>query len=177
VKPRVLTITSSDTRSAAGASAGGANGGGDASGMALRALLAPHADLLPHEVLGEDAGVLGARLDEARRRGDARVIVITGGTGIAPRDRTIEEVTPRLDKVLDGFGEAFRRLSFDQIGARAILSRALAGVMGETLIFALPGSTRAVELAVTELVVPVLGHAVDLIEGKTQHHHRHHGDR
>lgn len=166
MKPRLLTLTSSDTRVA----------GDDASGAALRALLAPHAELLPHEILGEDPGVLGARLDEVKRGADVRVIVISGGTGIAPRDRTIEEVTPRLDKILDGFGEAFRRLSFDRIGVRAILSRAVAGTMGQTLIFALPGSPRAVELAVTELVVPILGHAVDLVEGKTHHHHRH-GER
>ncbi|EGQ2822302.1 molybdenum cofactor biosynthesis protein MoaB [Staphylococcus pseudintermedius] len=93
--------------------------------------------------------------------GDMDVIVTTGGTGIAPRDVTIEAVTPLLDKEIEGFGELFRYLSFtEDVGTRALLSRAVAGTAKRTLIFCLPGSTGAVKLALNRLILPELTHLV-----------------
>ncbi|EJO7169428.1 MogA/MoaB family molybdenum cofactor biosynthesis protein [Staphylococcus pseudintermedius] len=93
--------------------------------------------------------------------GDVDVIVTTGGTGIAPRDVTIEAVTPLLDKEIEGFGELFRYLSFtEDVGTRALLSRAVAGTSKRTLIFCLPGSTGAVKLALNRLILPELTHLV-----------------
>jgi molybdenum cofactor biosynthesis protein B len=89
---------------------------------------------------------------------DPEVIVITGGTGITSRDRTPEAVRPLLSKEMPGFGEVFRQLSWDEVGPASVLSRAFAGVMGRTLIFALPGSVNAVRLAMDKLIVPELGH-------------------
>lgn len=91
---------------------------------------------------------------------DPEIIVITGGSGIGPRDVTPEAVRPLLQKELPGFGEVFRLLSWHEVGPATMLSRAFAGVMGRTLVFALPGSTNAVELAMNQLIVPELGHLV-----------------
>ncbi len=87
-------------------------------------------------------------------------ILLTGGTGVAPRDCTPEAVAPLLDKTLPGFGELFRSLSFQEIGPAAMLSRATAGVAGTTLIFALPGAPAGVRLALERLILPELGHLV-----------------
>lgn len=87
-------------------------------------------------------------------------ILLSGGTGISPRDTTYEAVTDILAKRLDGFGELFRTLSFQDVGSKAMASRAVAGIAGRTLIFAMPGSTKAVRLAMEKLIVPELGHLV-----------------
>jgi molybdenum cofactor biosynthesis protein B len=87
-------------------------------------------------------------------------ILINGGTGISARDTTYEAVVAMLDKRLDGFGELFRVLSFQEIGSKAMASRAVAGVAGRTLLFSMPGSTKAVRLAMEKLIVPELGHLV-----------------
>ena len=89
-----------------------------------------------------------------------RVIVTTGGTGITSRDGTFEAIDRLLDKRLEGFGELFRVLSFQEIGAAAMMSRATAGTVGRKAIFALPGSENAVRLAMTRLIIPELGHVV-----------------
>lgn len=90
-------------------------------------------------------------------------VVTTGGTGIAPRDRTYEAVAALIDRRLDGFGELFRALSFDEVGSAAMLSRAVAGIARGKPLFALPGSTAAVRLAMERLVVPELGHLAALL--------------
>lgn len=94
----------------------------------------------------------------------AAVLITTGGTGISPRDITPEAIRPLLDTELPGFGEAFRATSRLAIGPHAILSRALAGRLGRTLVFVLPGSQPAVELALRELIIPILGHAIGLVQ-------------
>ena len=91
---------------------------------------------------------------------DVQVIVTTGGTGVTSRDCTYEAVSSMLWKRLDGFGELFRMLSYQQIGSGAMLSRALAGVVAGRVIVALPGSEAAVRLAVEKLLIPELGHLV-----------------
>ncbi|MFQ5883222.1 MAG: molybdenum cofactor biosynthesis protein B [Candidatus Methylomirabilales bacterium] len=87
-------------------------------------------------------------------------IVTTGGTGLGRRDVTIEAVTPLLDKLLGGFGEIFRYLSFQEVGSAALMSRATAGTSRGTLVFCLPGSTKAVKLALERLILPELRHLV-----------------
>lgn len=106
----------------------------------------------------------GGREDDDHER-DVRertvqAIITTGGTGISSRDRTYEAVTGLLDKQLDGFGELFRMLSFQEIGAGAMLSRACAGVARGRIVICLPGSEHAVRLAMTRLILPELGHLV-----------------
>jgi molybdenum cofactor biosynthesis protein B len=100
----------------------------------------------------------------------ADAVVTTGGTGIAPRDRTYEAVDAILEKRLDGFGEAFRRLSWDEVGPRAILSRAVAGLFRGRVIAALPGSPKAVVLAVDRVLAPILIHAVAMARGEKHGH-------
>jgi molybdenum cofactor biosynthesis protein B len=90
-------------------------------------------------------------------------VLLSGGTGIAPRDTTYEAVVGILDRRLDGFGELFRSLSYQQIGAAAMLSRAVAGTLRSTIVFAMPGSTAACELAIDRLVLPELSHIVGLL--------------
>ena len=88
----------------------------------------------------------------------SRAIVFTGGTGIAPRDVTPDTVEPLLERVIPGFGELFRMLSYEDIGSAALLSRALAGLSGGKVVFVIPGSRGAVRLALEKLIVPELGH-------------------
>ena len=85
-------------------------------------------------------------------------VVLNGGTGISGRDRTFEAISGLLEKTLDGFGELFRALSFEEIGSAAMLSRAVGGVVRDKLVFSVPGSTAAVELAMRRLIVPELTH-------------------
>ena len=92
--------------------------------------------------------------------GGVDAVITTGGTGIAPRDSTYEAVTSLLDKRLDGFGELFRVLSYQEIGSAAMLSRATAGIARGTAIFLLPGAENAVRLAMTKLILPELGHVI-----------------
>lgn len=89
-----------------------------------------------------------------------QVVITTGGTGITSRDSTYEAVSGLLDKILDGFGELFRMLSYEDIGAAAMMSRATAGLAGRCIVIALPGSEAAVRLAMEKLIVPELGHLV-----------------
>jgi molybdenum cofactor biosynthesis protein B len=155
--PTIVTVTVSDTRTSAD----------DASGAALVEELAAFT-LVRHAIVRDDAGAIHEVIAGAQRE-NIDAIVFTGGTGIAPRDVTYEAVAAKLDKTLDGFGEAFRRLSWDEIGPRAILSRATAGTIGKMLVFLLPGSTKAVRLGAKQLIAPVLAHAVDLANGRTHH--------
>ncbi|AKT39720.1 MogA/MoaB family molybdenum cofactor biosynthesis protein [Chondromyces crocatus] len=160
---RVATFTLSDTRTL----------DDDEGGRLLGALLRDAGfDLVAHAILREEPTLLTEALSRLCDDDTADAIVLTGGTGIAPRDRTIEALTPLLDKTLDGFGEAFRRLSWDQVGPNAILSRALAGVMRGRVVVALPGSPKALDLAVNQLLAPILAHAVALASGRGGHHHR-----
>jgi molybdenum cofactor biosynthesis protein B len=91
---------------------------------------------------------------------DVDAVVFCGGTGIAPSDITIETVSPFLEKILPGFGEIFRRLSFDQIGSAAVLSRAIAGVAKGKAFFCIPGSPDAVRLCFEKLILAEAGHVV-----------------
>ncbi len=118
-----------------------------------------------HEVssfdfLKNDTGAIGLRFDELLRRDGLQVIIASGGTGASKRDVTIETVTPLLEKILPGFGELFRSLSYQEIGTGAILSRALAGVAAGKVVICLPGSVKAVKLALEKIILPEIGHVV-----------------
>lgn len=115
-----------------------------------------------HDIVRDDLSTIRSHV-ETLCANDLGVIVLTGGTGIAPRDTTCEAILPLLEKQLDGFGELFRMLSFEQIGPIAMLSRALGGTRGRTLIFALPGSLKAVELGMDRIIIPILPHAASLL--------------
>ncbi|MCP3977779.1 MAG: MogA/MoaB family molybdenum cofactor biosynthesis protein [bacterium] len=91
-------------------------------------------------------------------RAEIDVVIVGGGTGISVRDTTYEALAGLLDKRLDGFGELFRMLSWEQVSSRAMLSRAMGGIARGKVLFSLPGSTPAVELALTQLILPQLGH-------------------
>lgn len=97
---------------------------------------------------------------EAQLRADSRLIVFTGGTGLSKRDRTVDVVSGYFEKRIDGFGELFRWLSYDEIGAAAMLSRAEAGAVSGRLVVCLPGSSAAVELALRRLLLPELRHLI-----------------
>ena len=133
----------------------------DASGRAIRALLqdAGHT-VTGHDIERDDPDLITARLRERLADSETHVLISTGGTGISARDGTFEAVTALFEKRLDGFGELFRMISFEEIGSAAMLSRATAGTVGRKAIFALPGSEKAVRLAMTRLVIPELGHVV-----------------
>lgn len=102
---------------------------------------------------------VGAALDDALRSG-ARAVLFNGGTGIAARDTTFDALSARFERTLPGFGELFRMLSWEQVGAAAMLSRAAAGVVGRVVVFCVPGSPKAVRLAWERLIAPELGHLV-----------------
>jgi molybdenum cofactor biosynthesis protein B len=147
---RVFVVTASDTRGEAE----------DESGAFLRASLATagHA-LAGYRVVKDEPDAIRAALRDAAAA-DADAVIVNGGTGIAARDRTYEAVAALLEKRLDGFGELFRMLSFAEIGAAAMLSRAVAGVWGGRAVFSVPGSLAAVRLAWERLIGPELGHVV-----------------
>jgi molybdenum cofactor biosynthesis protein B len=133
----------------------------DASGRAICDLLEGAGHVVSgHDVEKDDPDRITARLLERLADSATQVIISTGGTGISARDGTYEAVAGLFEKRLDGFGELFRMISFEEIGAAAMLSRATAGTVGQKAIFALPGSEKAVRLAMTRLVLPELGHVV-----------------
>lgn len=152
--PRRLTVgivTLSDTRSAAS----------DASGDAIRAALdaAGHLARGPR-ILREDPASLPAELAAACTEPGLDAVIVCGGTGIAPRDLACDILTRLYRQPLPGFGELFRALSYEAIGSAALLSRASAGVVGDRLVFSIPGSPAAVRLALEKLILPEIAHAV-----------------
>jgi molybdopterin adenylyltransferase len=150
---RVGVVTASDSRSAET----------DESGHLIRDLLTAAGHRVEYyEVLPDDPSRIRQALLDNLRNLDA--IIVNGGTGIAARDSTIEVVRMLLDKELEGFGELFRYLSYQQIGPAAILSRALAGVAAGKIVAALPGSPSACRLAMETLLIPELGHMAHLLK-------------
>jgi molybdenum cofactor biosynthesis protein B len=111
-----------------------------------------------YELVPDEPAQIEAQLRGWVESGAIELVVTTGGTGISSRDTTIEVVERLLDRRLDGFGELFRMLSWEQVGAAAMLSRAVAGLAAETVLFALPGSPNAVRLALETLILPELAH-------------------
>lgn len=130
---------------------------------AAELLTAAGHEVREREIVHDDRGVIAALIRAGVANRDIDAVILTGGTGIAPRDVTHEAVEEILERRLDGFGELFRMLSFQEIGAAAMLSRAIGGIIGKTAVFALPGSTKAVELGVERLIAPQLRHILGLL--------------
>mgnify|MGYP001210956749 CR=1 FL=1 len=111
-----------------------------------------------YQIVSDDPEQIGEVLDLALDDSGVGVVITTGGTGISNRDSAYETISSRLDKRLDGFGELFRMLSYEEIGAAAMLSRAVGGIARGRPLFALPGSTAAVRLGIHQLILPQVGH-------------------
>jgi molybdenum cofactor biosynthesis protein B len=118
-----------------------------------------------YRIIPDDPGRIQGLLREIGDRDDIDALILNGGTGIAPRDTTHDALVPLLQKTLPGFGEIFRYLSYQEIGSRAIASRAIAGIYRDLLIFSLPGSTGAVRLAMDKLILPEIVHLVRQLKG------------
>ena len=121
--------------------------------------------LLNYTIIKDEPQEIINQLTTLNQLNDLEAIICNGGTGIAPRDTTYDTIAQLLEKTLPGFGELFRYLSYQEIGSRAIASRAVAGVYQEKLIFSLPGSTNAVRLGLDSLILPELAHLVKQIRG------------
>ncbi len=148
---RCYVVTVSDTRTETT----------DTSGRAMIDLLTAAGHVVAGRTLvRDDPDIVRGTLLRQLATPDVQVILTTGGTGISSRDCTYEVVNAMLRKRLDGFGELFRMLSFEQIGSSAMMSRACAGLVGSRVLIALPGSEAAVRLAMERLVLPELGHLV-----------------
>lgn len=146
-------ITASDTRTPET----------DTSGSLLRHLLTAAGHTVNHyEILPDDPAKISAACQTLAAVGNVQTILINGGTGISRRDGTFEAVAGLLTRTLPGFGELFRMLSWQQVKSGAMLSRAIAGVIdapaGPVLLFSMPGSPNAVEVAAKELIIPELSH-------------------
>jgi molybdenum cofactor biosynthesis protein B len=111
-------------------------------------------------IVPDEPGQMGPKLLELSSRADVDAILVTGGTGISPKDQTFETVCSLLSRPLPGYGELFRMLSYEQIGPACILSRAVGGLIGRVPILVMPGSRAAVELAMTRIILPELPHIV-----------------
>jgi molybdenum cofactor biosynthesis protein B len=144
-------ITVSDTRSPET----------DRSGQLIRQLLLEAGHTVGfYKILPDEPVLIQTHLTALGERSDIDALIFNGGTGIAPRDTTYDAIVSLLDKTLPGFGELFRFLSYQEIGSRAIASRAIAGVYQGKLVFSIPGSTGAVKLAVPQLILPELIHLI-----------------
>lgn len=148
---RLAVVTISDTRSLAE----------DTSG-ALVAALAREAghEVVLREVVRDEPEQIRGLLVGLSERAEVDAALLTGGTGISPRDQTFETVSELLTKPLPGYGELFRMLSYQEIGPAAMLSRAVGGLMGSLAVMVMPGSRGAVELAMRKLILPELPHVV-----------------
>ena len=148
---RCFVITVSDTRTAQT----------DKSGSAIVDLLtgAGH-EIVGHVIVKDEAALVRNTIERQLASLDVDVIISTGGTGITSRDTTFEAVDALLEKRLEGFGELFRFLSYQEIGPAAMMSRATAGLAAGHIVVALPGSEAAVRLAMERLLLPELGHLV-----------------
>jgi molybdenum cofactor biosynthesis protein B len=148
---RCYVLTVSDTRT----------GETDTSGRAIVELLgAAGHQVAGRSIVKDDAELDRNVVERQLANPDVQVIITTGGTGITSRDSTFEVVTGMLHKTLDGFGELFRMLSYEQIGSAAMMSRACAGLAAGHIVVSLPGSEAAVRLAMERLLIPELGHLV-----------------
>ncbi len=136
----------------------------DKSGQLIQELLrnANH-DIEAYTIVKDEPAQIQEQIKLLSQRHKLDVLLINGGTGIAPRDTTYDAIEKLLEKTLPGFGEIFRFLSYQEIGSRAIASRAVAGTYQQKLIFSLPGSSNAVRLAMEKLILPELVHLVKQI--------------
>ena len=148
---RCFVLTVSDTRTA----------DTDKSGDAIAAMLAAAGHTVGgRKIVKDDARAIRDAVSYAAKSGSNDAVITTGGTGISLRDVTPDVLAPLFERTLDGFGELFRMLSYEQVGSASLMSRATAGIVGRTAVFALPGSENAVRLAMEKLILPEIGHIV-----------------
>ena len=151
VSVRCAILTISDTRTLET----------DSGGDTIVTMLETHGHLVvSRAIVRDEESAVQGWLQVQRSRPDVEAIITTGGTGVAQRDRTYEAIEKLFDKPIPGFGELFRMLGYQEIGAAAMLSRACAGISQCRVIIALPGSVNAVRLAMEKLILPELGHLV-----------------
>lgn len=148
---RIAVLTISDTRTPE------TDTGGD---IIERSMKGVGHEVVAREIVRDEASSIRTVLIDLLARPDVDAVVTTGGTGISGRDTTYEVVDRMIEKKLDGFGEIFRMLSYEEIGAAAVLSRAVAGAIGTKFIASLPGSRNAVRLGAEKLLVPEIAHVV-----------------
>jgi len=148
---RCFVLTISDTRTEATDTAGR---------TIAELLLAAGHSIAGRTIVKDDITEVHSVVDQQIASGGVDAIITTGGTGITSRDTTCEAIEPLLEKRLDGFGELFRMLSYEQVGPAAMMSRAMAGLARGHVVIALPGAQGAVRLAMEKLIVPELGHLV-----------------
>jgi molybdenum cofactor biosynthesis protein B len=153
---RFAVITISDTRDAA-SDRGGA--------FLVETLSAAGHAVTFREIVVDEREPIAAAVRAAVARGDVDLVLTTGGTGLAPRDVTYDTLKALFDSEIPGFGELFRWLSFREIGAATILSRAIGGLLAGKVVLALPGSPKALKLALAEIVLPEAGHLVQQSRG------------
>ena len=133
----------------------------DVSGDAIVALLRNAGHLVLYKkIISDNKVMIEERVKTVLSSADLDCAIFCGGTGITPKDVTIEAVSPFLEKVLPGFGEIFRRLSYDKVGSAAVMSRAVAGVAKGKALFCIPGSPDAVRVSVEMLILPETPHIV-----------------
>ncbi|MEO1672673.1 MAG: molybdenum cofactor biosynthesis protein B [Cyanobacteria bacterium J06631_2] len=139
----------------------------DRSGQLIQQILqqAGH-QISTYTIVKDEPAAIQDLLEYLEHQFKLEAIIFTGGTGIAPRDTTYDVISSWLDQTIPGFGEIFRYLSYQEIGSRAIASRAVAGVKKQKLVFSLPGSFNAVELAVNKLILPELNHLTKQVQGR-----------
>jgi molybdenum cofactor biosynthesis protein B len=148
----IAILTISDTR----------NFEDDRSGQAIKTLLESKEHfIIDYQIVKDELKLIQSIITEWTITPNVQAVLLNGGTGFSPRDVTYEAVNELLDKKMDGFGELFRMLSYEEIGPKALFSRSVAGSIGTTAIYALPGSTNAVKLAVEKLILPTLPHFVE----------------
>jgi molybdenum cofactor biosynthesis protein B len=158
---RCAVLTASDTRTE----------DTDTSGKKIKDLLAANNHLVvAYQILKDEPVQIADAARALLERPDVDVIIINGGTGIAPRDTTFEAIQGLLEKEISGFGELFRMLSYQDIGSAAMMTRATAGVAKGKVVVSLPGSTGAVELGMSKLILPELGHMLFLLRGERHAH-------
>lgn len=139
----------------------------DQSGQLIKNLLGDHGHRIAgYRIVKDEPADIKALLQEALVRRDIDAVIVNGGTGIAPRDGTYEVVERFIEKRLDGFGELFRFLSYQEIGSAAMMSRAVAGSAKGKMLISIPGSKAAVDLAMQRLILPELGHIVAQLQSR-----------
>jgi molybdenum cofactor biosynthesis protein B len=136
----------------------------DRSGQLIQQLLSDaNHTVATYTIIQDEPTHIEQQLEDLGKNSCVDAVIFTGGTGIAPRDTTYDTLEKLLQKTLPGFGELFRFLSYQEIGSRAIASRAVAGIYQNKLVFSLPGSSNAVRLAMEKLILPELTHLVGLL--------------
>lgn len=133
----------------------------DESGRLIRQKLSQNGHrVVSYSIVKNEADSIKKKIDELLREEGLQVIITSGGTGASQRDITVETIFPILEKKLDGFGELFRFLTYQELGTASIMSRAIAGVARGKVIFCFPGSLEAANLAIDKIILPEIGHLV-----------------